>query len=62
MNHFVTALLLNPPPAPARGGPDPLLAVRRSFGEGDNPTAPMPSRLPARPRTALRGKSAAARP
>ena len=59
MNDFIRSAFINPPPAPVRGGSDPLLPVRRSFGEGDLLVAP-PVRAPRRPRFPSRPKRAAA--
>jgi hypothetical protein len=59
MNDFIQAVFINPPPAPARGGADPLLPVRRSFGEGDLQLPP-PSRARRRHRFTARPKRAAA--
>jgi hypothetical protein len=56
MNDFIQSIFITHPPAPARGQPDPLLPIRRSFGEGDTvvalPLARTRSRtkFPARPK------------
>jgi hypothetical protein len=60
MNDFIRSIFISQPPAPARGGPDPLLPIRRSFGEGDLPQ-PQPSLRPSRrTRSCVRVKRAAA--
>jgi hypothetical protein len=50
MNDFIHSLFINQPPAPATGLSDPLLAIRRSFGEGDAILPPARRRLTRRSR------------
>jgi len=60
MNDFIQSLFINHPPAPAGGFADPLLPVRRSFGEGDPVLARQPRRVRTRARFSTRAKRVSA--
>lgn len=56
MNDFIQSLFITQPPGPASGLSDPLLAIRRSFGEGDANLFPARRRPVRRTRVPVRLK------
>ena len=59
MNDFIQSIFITRPPSPATGLSDPLLAIRRSFGEVEPASTPRPVRARSRSRFPVRAKRTA---